>query len=121
MSERTQVNFRIDTELLTAIKQKCSELGCSTSEFFINAAKAALGMKTMERTNLSNSEAFLSLTTRLVEVENRLVDSLASKERLAELEKQLTEALKNIDDRIAEQVRLGIEQEALACLGESPT
>lgn len=108
MSDRTQVNFRIDTELLATIKQKCSELGCSTTDFFINAAKSALGMETMERTTLPSLDAFQSLIARLVDVETRLSESLASREQI----------LRDIDTTITSRVREEIEKEVASCLGE---
>lgn len=80
MAERTQVNFRIDTDLLTAIKQKCEAEGISTTDFFINAAKTALGIETMDRTTLPSLDALESLGERLEELEKRLAERIAALE-----------------------------------------
>lgn len=91
--QRTQINFRLDTELLAAIKAKCEESGTSITEFLTDAARTALGIETMVRTTASSSEVLESLTERLAIVEERLAQSLASIGRIERIEKQVEFAL----------------------------
>ncbi|HEY9596939.1 MAG TPA: hypothetical protein V6D33_04660 [Cyanophyceae cyanobacterium] len=46
MAGRTQINFRVDDELLTAIKAHCETQGVSQTDFVIGAIKNALGIQT---------------------------------------------------------------------------
>lgn len=80
MTERTQVNFRIDIDLLTAIKQKCEIEGISTTDFFRNAAKTALGIETIDCTTLPSSDALESFTERIEDLEQRLAERIAALE-----------------------------------------
>jgi hypothetical protein len=104
---RPQVNFRVPADLLEAIRAKCAEQGVFVTNFFIDSARAALGMETMNPTTHPNSEAFQSLTARLADVETRLAESLASREQM----------LRDIDATITERVQQGIELEVEKCLG----
>ena len=44
MSQRTQINLRIDNELLQALREKCAAEGCTQTEFITNAIKLSLGI-----------------------------------------------------------------------------
>ncbi|MEQ9001309.1 MAG: hypothetical protein RID53_33010 [Coleofasciculus sp. B1-GNL1-01] len=44
MSQRTQINLRIDNELLQALREKCASEGCTQTEFITNAIKSSLGI-----------------------------------------------------------------------------
>ena len=90
---RTQINFRLDTELLAAIKAKCEASGISITEFLTDAARSALGIERMERTTAPSSEVLESLTVRLAIVEERLAHSLASSERIKRIESRVEEVL----------------------------
>jgi len=81
-SPRPQVNFRIDADLLAAIKAKSAEQGISVTDLFINAAKTALGVETMDHPTLSSLGDLERLVDRIDNMENRLGT------RLAELEAQ---------------------------------
>lgn len=93
---RTQINFRLDTELLTAIKAKCEASGISITEFLTDAARTALGIETIERTTYPSKDALESLTERLVSVESRLAECLASRERIERIESRVEEVLGEI-------------------------
>lgn len=93
---RTQINFRLDTELLAGIKAKCEADGISITEFLTDAARRALGIETMNRTTHPNSEVLESLTQRLASVELRLAESLASRERIEYIESRMEEVLGEI-------------------------
>lgn len=90
---RTQINFRLDTDLLAAIKAHCEADGVSITEFLTNAARNALGIETIERTILPSASALESLTARLASVESRLEDCLASREKIDRIERQVEEVL----------------------------
>lgn len=90
---RTQINFRLDTELLAAIKAKCEESGVSITEFLTDAARSALGIERMERTTYPSPEVLESLTERLASVELNLAECLASRERIERIEKQVEAVL----------------------------
>lgn len=70
--QRAQLNFRLDTELLEAIKARCETDGTTLTDFIINACRSALGMETMKRTTHHNPGTLESLAARLAEVEKRL-------------------------------------------------
>lgn len=90
---RTQINFRLDTELLAAIKAKCEESGVSVTDFLTEAARTALGIERMDRTTTLNPEALESLTERLASVELNLAECLASRERIERIEARVEEVL----------------------------
>jgi uncharacterized protein (DUF1778 family) len=83
MPGRSQINFRIDAELLANIKQSCELKGITLTDFITNACKIALEIEPAK------------LSTETVEVINLQVEKyLASKlasieERLATMENQL--------------------------------
>lgn len=90
---RTQINFRLDTELLAAIKAKCEESGVSITDFLTDAARSALGIETMDRTTYLSPEALESLTERLASMELNLAECLASREKIERIEKQVEAVL----------------------------
>jgi hypothetical protein len=45
MAGRTQINFRVDDDLLAAMKAHCDESGISQTDFLIGAIKGALGIE----------------------------------------------------------------------------
>ena len=90
---RTQINFRLVTELLAAIKAHCEADGISVTEFLSDAARTALGIETIERTTALSPDALESLAARLASVESRLADNLASKERIERIESRVEEVL----------------------------
>jgi antitoxin component of RelBE/YafQ-DinJ toxin-antitoxin module len=79
MADRTQINFRIDNELLDAMKAKCETEGVTQTEFIINAIKAALGIAPVVS---SPTELDKLIEAKLAPIEQRL------EQRIAELEKQ---------------------------------
>lgn len=90
---RTQINFRLDTKLLAAIKAKCEESGVSITDFLTEAARTALGIETIERTTTLSPEVLESLTDRLASVELNLAECLASRERIERIESRVEEVL----------------------------
>ena len=46
---RTQINFRLDDELLAKIKSKCDKSGVSLTDFLTDAARRALGHRMADR------------------------------------------------------------------------
>lgn len=91
MPGRSQINFRIDAELLANIKQSCELKGITLTDFITNACKVALEIESAK------------LSTETVEVINLQIEKyLASKlppieERLATLENQRTPYSSNTD------------------------
>lgn len=90
---RTQINFRLDTDLLAAIKAKCESEGVSVTDFLTDAAIRALGIEMIERTTYSSPGTLERLGARLASVEVRLEDCLASKERVDRIESQIEAVL----------------------------
>ena len=88
---RTQINFRLDTELLTAIKAKCEEKGINVTKFLTDAARRALGFETMQRTITLSPGTLERLETRLADVEKCLANNLVSLEEKEAIESRLTE------------------------------
>ena len=86
---RTQINFRVDTELLAAIKAKCEASGITVTDFLADAARTALGIETMERTNYLNSEVLAGLIARIANLENRLGSRIADRDEVDRLEQQV--------------------------------
>ncbi len=93
---RTQINFRLDTELLAAIKARCEADNITITDFLVDAARSALGIETTERTTLPNSEAVESLEERLAVVEGYLAQCLSSQERIGRIELRVEEVLGEI-------------------------
>lgn len=89
---RPQLNFRLDADLLTAIKAKCEADGITITDFIVNACRSALGIETMEPTYPS-SDALESLLARLANMELRLDDCLTSKERVDRIEQRVESVL----------------------------
>ena len=94
--QRTQINFRLDTELLAAIKAKCEADGISITEFLTDAARTALGIETMERATYPSSGVLESLTKRLADMDERLNECLASRERIEQIGLRVEEVLGEI-------------------------
>lgn len=93
MPGRSQINFRIDTELLANIKHTCELKGITVTEFITNACKVALEIEpaklsaeTIEVINLQ-IEKYLANQLTLIE------------DRLATLEHQQTACSCNTDMR----------------------
>lgn len=93
---RPQINFRLDAELLAAVKAKCEADGISITEFLTDAARTALGTRMMERTTGPRPKALESLTERLAIVELNLAECLASRERIEQIESRVEEVLGEI-------------------------
>jgi hypothetical protein len=81
MTDRTQINFRIENDLLAAIKTKCEEQKITQTNFITNAIKAMLGIETPEDTSVG-TELIHELRMQLAETEHRL------SERISQLETQ---------------------------------
>jgi uncharacterized protein (DUF1778 family) len=77
MADRTQINFRIDNDLLEAVKEKCETEGVTQTDFIINAIKAALGIASSisESTDLDKL-----IEAKLAPIEQRLLDRIAALE-----------------------------------------
>lgn len=90
MTERTQINFRIDNTLLTAIRDYCDTQNLTQTEFITNALKLAVGMSP---TNESDNEAIQQLSNRIAQLEKRLTEKFNIGDN------NLT---KLIDDRVAD-------------------
>lgn len=90
---RTQINFRVDTELLAAIKAKCEASGSTVTDFLTDAARSALGIETMERTTAPNSEVLAGIIARISSLEKRLDSRIANREEVDRLEQQVEVAL----------------------------
>jgi uncharacterized protein (DUF1778 family) len=77
MADRTQINFRIDNELLDAMKAKCETEGVTQTEFIINAIKAALGIVP----SISDpTELDKLIEAKLTPIERRLEQRIAALE-----------------------------------------
>jgi uncharacterized protein (DUF1778 family) len=77
MADRTQINFRIDNELLDAVKAKCEAEGVTQTEFIINAIKAALGIAP----SISDlTELDKLIEAKLAPIEQRLEQRIAALE-----------------------------------------
>ena len=88
---RTQINFRVDTELLAAIKAKCEGSGTTVTDFLTDAARSALGIETMERTTAPSSEVLAGIIERIATLEKRLNSCIADREEVDRLEQQVEE------------------------------
>ena len=92
---RTQINFRLDDELLAKIRAKCDKSGVSLTDYLTDAARSALGRKSMDSTSYPDTEALSGIIERIDNVEKRL------------------------DNRIADAAVVGLEQQVEELLGES--
>ena len=90
---RTQINFRLDDELLAKIKSKCDKSGVSLTDFLTDAARRALGHRMADR--YPDPDVLSGIIERIDNVEKRL------------------------DNRIADAAVVGLEQQVEELLGES--
>ena len=77
MADRTQINFRIDNDLLDAVKAKCETDGVTQTDFIINAIKAALGITPSIP---ESSELDKLIEAKLAPIEQRLFERIAALE-----------------------------------------
>jgi hypothetical protein len=103
MSDRTQVNFRIDTELLEAIKQAAAERGVSYTRFILDACKVALGRET-DTLAPTKSDGLEELRARLAELEHRLAERIVREQCLVENEKHLAERIDKVEEELGKSV-----------------
>jgi uncharacterized protein (DUF4415 family) len=82
-ADRTQINFRIDNDLLDAVKAKCEVGELTQTEFIVNAIKAALGMPSAAT---DSADLDKLIEAKLAPIEQRLEQRLS--ERIAALEEQ---------------------------------
>jgi antitoxin component of RelBE/YafQ-DinJ toxin-antitoxin module len=82
-TDRTQINFRIDNDLLDAVKAKCEVEGLTQTEFIVNSIKAALGMPAVAADSIELDKL---IEAKLAPIEQRLEQRLS--ERIANLEEQ---------------------------------
>jgi hypothetical protein len=68
MTERTQINFRIENTLLAAIRDRCEAEDITQTDFITNALKMALGMP-RNLTAYPTQDALERLASRLAEIE----------------------------------------------------
>ena len=80
-ADRTQINFRIDNDLLDAVKAKCEVEELTQTEFIVNAIKAALGMPSGAT---DSTELDKLIEAKLAPIEQRLEQRLS--DRIAALE-----------------------------------
>lgn len=86
MADRTQINIRIDNELVEAIKARCEEENSTQTEFIVAAIRNALGMpSSTDSTDLNEL-----VDAKLAALEQRL------SERIAALEEERQGATKKI-------------------------
>jgi uncharacterized protein (DUF1778 family) len=82
VKKRMQVNFRLEEDLLSAIKHKCRTDNISLTEFMIQAVKKALD-KDVSTPN-EFQQVILSFSIRLSLVESCLAQTLAKQKSLLE-------------------------------------
>lgn len=90
---RPQLNFRLDAEMLAAIKAKSEAEGITLTDFIVNACRRALGIETMERTTHPSSDALENLVARLANVESSLAECITSKSRVDRIEQRVEAVL----------------------------
>ena len=90
---RTQINFRLDTELLAAIKAKCEANGTTVTDFLTSAARNALGIETMEHTDYPNSDVLAGIIERIASLEKRLDGRIADREEVNSLQQEVEVSL----------------------------
>lgn len=90
---RPQLNFRLDAEMLAAIKAKSEAEGITLTDFIVNACRSALGIETMERTDYPSSDALENLAARLANVESSLAECITSKSRVDRIEQRVEAVL----------------------------
>jgi hypothetical protein len=102
VKKRTQVNFRLDEQLLTAIQAHCHTADTTQTEFITYALKAALDKPSSPQ--LHDWQAALpSVLVRLSQTESCLADALAREQGLSDridaLERQMGEFLRFQQER----------------------
>jgi len=73
---RTQVNFRIDTSLLEAIKQAAAERGIPYTQFILDACQAKLGHQLADTAAPSDLDGLEKCLVRIAELEQRLAERI---------------------------------------------
>lgn len=82
---RTQINIRIDDDLIAAMKLRCDEQGVTQTDFIISAIKSALGMPIGLPSDVAalTAEVEERIAARIADVEHKLAA------RIADVEKKL--------------------------------
>lgn len=81
---RTQINIRIDDDLIAAMKLRCDEQGATQTDFIISAIKSALGMPIGLPGDVTlPAEVEERIAARIADVEHKLAA------RIADVEKKL--------------------------------
>ncbi len=99
-TNRTQVNFRIDTELLEAIKQAAAERGISYTQFILDACKAELGREVTDTAASTNLNGLKELKARIAELEQRLAERIVRETSLVENDLRLAERIDKVEEEL---------------------
>jgi uncharacterized protein (DUF1778 family) len=99
-TNRTQVNFRIDTELLEAIKQAAAERGISYTQLILDACKAELGREVTDTKASTNSNGLKELKARIAELEQRLAERIVREKSLVENDLRLAERIDKVESEL---------------------
>lgn len=100
-ANRTQVNFRIDTSLLSAIKQAAAKRGISYTQFILDACKAELGYQLTDTTAApSDLDGLGECIARIAELEQRLAERIVKERSLVENELRLAERIDKVESEL---------------------
>ena len=99
-TNRTQVNFRIDTELLEAIKLAAAERGISYTQFILDACNAELGREVTDTPPSTNLNGLKELRARIAELEQRLAERIVKEKSLVDNDLRLAERIDKVEEEL---------------------
>jgi len=99
-ANRTQVNFRIDTSLLEAIKQAAAERGISYTQFILDACQAKLGYQLADTAAPSDLDGLEKCLVRIAELEQRLAERIVKEKSLVETDLRLAERIDKVESEL---------------------
>jgi hypothetical protein len=99
-ANRTQVNFRIDTSLLEAIKQAAAEQGISYTQFILDACKAKLGHQLTNTPAPTDLDGLEECIARIAELEQRLAERIVKEKSLVANELRLAERIDKVESEL---------------------